>query len=263
MNKRLVQEQFGANATAYVNSPTHAGGPSLARLVQCATPEARWRVLDVATGTGHTAMVYAPHVSTVVGLDLTPAMLRLAAHSAAERGLTNIAFTAGDVDDMPFDDAAFDLVTCRIAPHHFADIGRFIAEAVRVLRPGGLLAVVDNIVPGSRLRGKKADRQREAGAYVNAIEKLRDFSHIRCLSDEEWIDQLQAGGLTVETHEIMDKRLTFEIWAARHTPEMRTRLRVMLTRAPAIAAEFLDPQTDTGVTIFRLREVLLIGRKKA
>lgn len=73
-----------------------------------------------------------------------------------------------------FGDGAFDAVTCRIAPHHFADIGRFIAEAVRVLRPGGLLAVVDNIVPGSRLRGKKADRRRAAGEYINIFEKLRD-----------------------------------------------------------------------------------------
>jgi len=68
------------------------------------------------------------------------------------------------VDDLPFG-GAFDLVTCRIAAHHFADIGRFLRESARALRPGGLLAVVDNVVPCSRLRGKRADRQRQAGAY--------------------------------------------------------------------------------------------------
>jgi SAM-dependent methyltransferase len=167
----------------------------------------------------------------------------------------------GDVDDLPFGDDAFDAVTCRIAPHHFPDISRFIAEAARVLRPGGVLAVVDNVVPGSRLRGKKADRQREAGAYVNAFEKLRDPSHVRCLSYEEWLDAMAAAGLAVEVQETLDKRLTFETWAARHTPEMQTRLRVLLLRAPAAAAEFLDPRTDTGLTTFRLREGLFVARK--
>ena len=261
MTKQQVREQFGANAAAYVSSPTHAQGASLARLVECVAPQAAWRVLDLATAAGHTALAFAPHVAAVIGLDLTPEMLPQAARLTAERGVANVDFTVGDVDDLPFGDDAFDLVTCRIAPHHFPDVGRFITEAARVLRPGGMLAVVDNIVPGSRLRGKKADRQREAGQYVNTFEKLRDPSHVRCLSYEEWLDALVAAGLTIETAETLDKRLTFETWAARHTPEMQTRLRVLLLRAPAAAAEFLDPQTDTGLTKFRLREGLFVARK--
>ena len=121
-------------------------------------------------------------------------------------------------------------------------------------------AAVDNAVPGSRLRGKKADALREAGAYVNAFEKLRDPSHVRCLSVDEWLDALAAAGLPVETHETLDKRLTFEAWAARHTPEMQTRLRAMLLQAPVAAREFLDPHID-GVTTFRLREGLIIARR--
>lgn len=261
MSKQQVQQQFGANAAAYVSSPTHAQGASLARLVERVKPEPAWRVLDIATATGHTALAFAPHVAAVVGLDLTPQILSLAARLAADRGVANLTFTVGDVDDLPFGDGAFDAVTCRIAPHHFPDIGRFIAEAVRVLRPGGRLAVVDNVVPGSRLRGKKADRQRAAGEYVNAFEKLRDPSHVRCLSYEEWLDALAAAGLQVEAQETLDKRLTFETWAARHTPEMQTRLRVLLLQAPAAAAEFLDPRTDTGLTTFRLREGLFVARK--
>lgn len=261
MTKQQVQEQFGANAAAYLNSPTHAQGASLARLVEVVAPARDWHVLDIATATGHTALAFAPHVATVVGLDLTPQMLPLAAGLAAERGASNVAFTVGDVEELPFGDATFDAVTCRIAPHHFPDIGRFIAEGARVLRPGGVLAVVDNVVPGSRLRGKKADKQRLAGEYVNAFEKLRDPSHARCLSFEEWLDAFAAAGLSMEVQETLDKRLTFETWAARHTPEMQTRLRVMLLRAPAEAAEFLDPQTQTGLTTFRLREGLFVARK--
>ena len=261
MTKEQVQEQFSANAAAYVSSPTHAQGASLSRLVEHVSPQPEWRVLDIATAAGHTALAFAPRVAFVVGLDLTPQMLPLAAQLAAERGASNIGFVAGDVEDLPFDEAVFDAVTCRIAPHHFPDIGRFIVEAARVLRPGGVLAVVDNVVPGSRLRGKKAGRQREAGEYVNAFEKLRDPSHVRCLSFEEWLDALAAAGLEIAVQETLDKRLTFETWAARHTPEMQIRLKVLLLRAPEVAAEFLDARTDTGLTTFRLREGLFICRK--
>ncbi len=261
MTKEQVREQFGANAAHYVSSPTHAQGASLARLVELVAPRPAWRVLDVATATGHTALAFAPFVAAVVGLDLTPQMLPLAAQLAADRGATNLAWTVGDVDDLPFDGGAFDVVTCRIAPHHFADIGRFIAEAARVLRPGGALAVVDNVVPGSRRHGKQADRQRQAGEYVNAFEKLRDPSHVRCLSYEEWLAALAAAGLVVAAQETLDKRLTFETWAARHSPEMLARLRAMLLRAPAAAAEFLDPQTHSGLTTFRLREGVFVARR--
>jgi SAM-dependent methyltransferase len=265
MTKDLVREQFGANAAAYVNSPTHAQGASLARLVELAAPQPSWHALDVATAAGHTALAFAPRVAAVVGLDLTPQMAPLAMRLAAERGAANFAFAVGDVDDLPFGAAAFDLVTCRIAAHHFADIGRFLAEAARVLRPGGLLALVDNVVPGSRLRGKRADGQREAGDYVNAFEMLRDPSHVRCLSAEQWQDVLAAAGLSVVTQETLDKRLTFETWAARGSgvagaPEMLTRLRAMLLQAPEAARAFLDPQVD-GVTTFRLREGLFIARR--
>jgi SAM-dependent methyltransferase len=261
--KQQVREQFGANAAAYVNSPTHARGASLPRLVERLAPRPEWRVLDVATAAGHTAIAFAPHVATVIGLDLTPEMLPLAAGLAAERGAANVVWAVGDVDDLPFAGGTFDAVTCRIAAHHFAGVERFIAEAARVLRPGGALAVVDNVVPGSRLRGKRAEAERQAGAYVNAFEKLRDPSHVRCLSLDEWRDALAAAGLEVAPPETLDKRLTFETWAARHTPETQARLRAMLLRAPAAAADFLDPQTDAGLTTFRLREGLFVARKKS
>jgi len=260
MTKDQVRQQFGANAAAYVSSPTHAQGASLARLVELAEPQPAWRALDVATAAGHTALAFAPRVAAVVGLDLTPEMLPHAARLAAERGAANFVWAVGDVDDLPFGDGAFNLVTCRIAPHHFADAGRFLAEAARVLSPGGLLALVDNVVPGSRLRGKRADRERQAGAYVNAFEKLRDPSHVRCLSFEEWGDALAAAGLVVEAAETLDKRLTFETWAARHTPDMQTRLRAMLLQAPEAARAFLDPRVE-GVTTFRLREGLFVARR--
>lgn len=262
MTKQSVTQQFGANASAYVSSPTHAQGASLSRLVEQTKPAGDWLVLDVATGAGHTALAFAPFVAAVVGLDLTPQMIPLAARLADEKGAANVAFVNGDIDDLPFAKETFHAVTCRIAAHHFPDVARFVAEAGRVLQPGGVLGIVDNIVPGSRLRGKKADRQREAGDYVNIFEKLRDPSHQRCLSLEEWLDILAGAGFRLESHETLDKRLTFETWAARHTPQMQLRLRAMLLKAPEAALAFLDPDTSTGLTTFRLREGLFIAVKE-
>ena len=96
---------------------------------------------------------------------------------------TNISFETADAEDLPFADASFDLVTCRIAPHHFQHIDRFLAESHRVLRDGGVLAVVDNVVPAG-----------DAGDYVNAFEKLRDPSHHRALALDEWMDAFAAAG---------------------------------------------------------------------
>lgn len=260
-NKERVTAIFGANAAHYVDSKPHALGPSLARLVEVTQPLPEWAVLDVASGTGHTALAFAPSVASVVASDLTRAMLVEAERLAAARGVDNLSFSVADVEDLPFPAAAFDLVTCRIAPHHFPDIGRFLAEAVRVVRPGGLVAVVDNIVPGSRLRGKKARLTREAGEYVNGFEAYRDPSHVRCLSVDEWVAAFQSAGLSLMAQEQIEKRIEFEKWAGRHDELTRTRLKVMLLQAPQLAAEFLQPQTKGDLTSFRLVEGLFVGRR--
>jgi SAM-dependent methyltransferase len=221
-------------------------------------------VLDVATGGGHTAFTLAPFVAQVVATDITPEMLAHTAVGAAERGLANVLTETADAENLPFADDQFDLVTCRIAAHHFGDHGRFLSECARVLKPGGRVALVDNVVPGSRRRGKKAKLQREAGAYVNAFEKLRDPSHNRCLSVDEWLDLfVQAGfsGIHRETHR---KKMDFDDWTDRlHVPpDDRTRLKVMLLQAPTAVAAFLTPQTTGDRITFYLTEAVIVGRLK-
>lgn len=261
MSKSAVQQQFGANASYYATSKVHAEGASLERLVALTGPRPDWNVLDLATAAGHTALAFAPLVAQVTGVDVTPEMLPLARQLTADRRVDNLLLSVADVADLPFGEATFDLVTCRIAPHHFDDIDRFLAESARVLCPGGLLALVDNVVPGSRLRGKKADALRLAGRYVNAFEKLRDPSHVRCLSVEEWQDALADAGLALVHQEVLDKRMEFEPWAARHTPQTRLRLKAALLQAPAAAAEFFDARQTGDLTSFRLREGLFIARR--
>jgi ubiquinone/menaquinone biosynthesis C-methylase UbiE len=124
-------------------------------------------------------------------------MLTTARDLGRQRGLSHIRFVQAPGRAVAFCRASFDLVVCRLAAHHFGEIGRFMSESARVLKPGGQLALLDNIVPGSRRRGKKADAGTPAGAYVNAFERLRDPSHVRCLSLDEWVDAYVTAGFTI------------------------------------------------------------------
>lgn len=254
MNKKLVQEQFGASAAQYASSKTHAQGESLARLVTLVQPQPHWQVLDVATGAGHTALAFAPHVARVIASDLTPQMLAQTAELARERGLPQVETRLADAEDLPFAAATFDLVTCRIAPHHFPDIPRFAAAAARVLQPGGVLAVVDNVVPAG-----------EAGAFVNDFEKRRDPSHGRCLTLEEWLAAYAAAGLEIIHTELLTKEIPFYSWARRMMKDETAveALRAQLLAAPAPALDFLRPAQADGDLVFHLQEGLLLGRKPA
>lgn len=261
MNKQRIQTQFGPGAADYATSAVHAHGASLDRLLACLPLQPHWRVLDVATGAGHTAHLLAPHVQQVLAADLTLPMLAKTRQLAQEKGMSQVWVSAGDAEALPFAAASFDLVTCRLAAHHFPEISRFLAESARVLKPGGLLAVVDNVVPGSRLRGKKARLQREAGRYINAFEKLRDPSHHICLSLEAWQEAFSTAGFSLTHQELLPMTLDFAAYTARMRvlPLVKTRLQAMLFQAPPPVLAFLTPSLAGDRITFRLTEAILIG----
>src|SRR5471032_310923 len=142
MSKTVVQEQFGKNAAGYLTSTPHALGKSLERLVALTSPQKTWRALDIATGGGHVAYTFAPHVERIWATDITQEMLDIVKTEAAKRGLANLRTTYAKAEALPFEDASFDLVTCRIAPHHFDSIPEFLGEVHRVLKGNGVFAVV-------------------------------------------------------------------------------------------------------------------------
>ncbi|MXX27743.1 MAG: methyltransferase domain-containing protein [Caldilineaceae bacterium SB0668_bin_21] len=249
MDKKSVKEQFGAHARTYITSRPHAKGASLQRLVELVEPQPDWQALDIATAAGHTAFAFAPHVAHVHATDITPQMLTVAREQVAARGVDNVTVEHADAENLPYVDNRFDLLTCRIAPHHFPAVDAFLRESVRVLRPGGILAVVDNVVP-----------EGVAGDYVNAFEKLRDPSHGRCLSVEEWLEGYAQVGLELTQNEILEKQMVFEDWAARHDQAMQSYLRALLFHGPPQTHEFLHPRSEDGRTLFHLREGLFIGR---
>jgi ubiquinone/menaquinone biosynthesis C-methylase UbiE len=266
MTKSLVQQQFGAHAASYATSTVHAKGASLARLVELVQPQKHWQALDVATGAGHTAAAFAPHVASVIASDLTQEMLQEAAKLAAAKGLANMDTAHADAEALPFADQSFDLVTCRIAPHHFPDIPAFVAGAWRVLKPGGTFALVDNIEPDSESTPgfAKADL-RDAAVTYNAFEKIRDPSHGRCLGMGEWSEVLTDTGFDIVHKERLAKDIAFQPWAERMGCDAVTveRLRSMLLQGTPALKAFLQPRLEDDALWFTLDEALIIARKPA
>ncbi len=202
--KQRAVEQFGATAEHYVASVSHASGDDLPRMVELAAPSSTDRLLDIATGGGNVARVFSPHVADVVASDLTPRMLAAAERSFARLGLANVRVAEADAEELPFPDVSFDIVTCRIAPHHFPNPDRFIAESARVLAPGGRFLLVDTTVPAG-----------ETGAFWNRFEAMRDPSHVRTLTSDEWSDLVRRSGLDLRSVEPYPKRHVFADWVAR------------------------------------------------
>jgi len=203
--KAEVSQQFDRMSHAYASSSVHAAGDDLGVLLDYVRPQPAMRVLDVATGAGHTAAAVAPSVAQVVAIDIAPAMLERTKELAAARGLQNVTAALMDVEALEFPDASFDVVTCRIAPHHFLDIDRAIREIARVLREGGAFVVEDSIVPDD----PALDR------FFNHIEKLRDPTHVRSLTVGEWTSKLRSAGLTPVASTNCPKAHDIADWIAR------------------------------------------------
>jgi len=255
--KSLTAERFSRFAERYVNAAQLSATPELDKLVNLAHPQPTDRVLDIATGGGHTALTFAPHSGQVVATDLTLGMLEAARANIIAKGAGgNIEFLACDAESLPFASASFDIVTCRIAPHHFPDPFKFVMEAARVLKVGGRLAIQDQVTPEN-------DR---AARYLDSFERLRDPSHVRVSSRLEWRGMFLDAGLTVDHDEEARHRTTLRVWAERQdcTPAVMERLHILLARAPQVVQSWLRPEAvGTSAATFDHVYILICGTKPA
>ena len=183
-----AKAQFARQAERYAASRPHATGDSLELMVEWAQPKPSDRILDVATGTGFTAFAFAARAGRVVATDLTANMLTQARRLAAERGLANLLFQLAEAEALPFHDGIFDIATCRLAPHHFGSVTRFLAEMYRVLRSGGKLVVCDSSSP----------EDPESFIWQQEAERTRDPSHVRNYSPSEWRRMTEGAGFHVD-----------------------------------------------------------------
>jgi ubiquinone/menaquinone biosynthesis C-methylase UbiE len=194
-------EQFNPIASNYADSPVHRQGPSLAALRRLAEPVSSDVVLDIATGTGHTALALASLAAAVIGVDLADGMLAEGIRLSRESAVPNISFQKAAAENLPFPDESFTLVTSRLAPHHFRQLNAFLAESFRVLRPGGRMVVADQVSPTA-----------ESKAWINRWETLRDPSHYDQRTPREWRECVEKVGFRWGAEETVWYRFEFDWW---------------------------------------------------
>jgi SAM-dependent methyltransferase len=204
--RRGAAEQFHRQAAEYVRSPAHFNAESLKMIGRLAREQRFSVAVDIATGPGFTAFEVSETAATVLATDPAVGMLRQARRLAAERGHSNVAVAALEAENMPFRDASIDLVTVRAAPHHFADVDRFLRESRRVLQPGGALILSDT---------PEAPESARAAAWMDDVERRRDPTHVRNLSFAEWRGAITRAGLKIDFEGSARVELSLRDWMER------------------------------------------------
>ena len=241
-----VRAQFARQARPYAEMRQARDEATLAALATLAGAGPGVRVLDVACGPGFLTLAFAARGAEAVGLDATRELLALAREEAERRAQGRVRFVSGRAEATGFDDASFDVVSCRAAFHHFPEPARVLAEMRRVARPGGRLLVAD-------LLGSEDPRK---AALHDRIERLCDPSHARALPRSE-LDRLFAdAGLAVRFARETELGYELEEWLPHGGPgpEATAEIRALLEGSMA------DDGADLAV---RRRGVRLHFRHRA
>lgn len=246
--KDSVQSQFNQAAANYSTSPIHAAGADLGEMVRVAQLTGHEQVLDAGCGAGHTALTFAPHVQSVVAYDLAASMLAQGRALAEERGIHNIDFRRGDVESLPFADASFDLITTRYSAHHWPNPQAALREFKRVLRPNGRLLISDII----------SDQDFILDTHFQAIELLRDPSHVRDHTEQQWLEMMAIAGFAGTVAHRWEVFIDFASWIQRiNTPQQHAAMiRTLLASAPDEVKQALKVQPDSS---FTMQAALLCG----
>jgi len=239
-----VEQQFGEVASAYLSSSVHSQGAELEAIADRLrrTPDAS--VLDLGCGAGHLSFAAAPHVASIVAYDLSADMLGTVAHEAEKRAHRNILTRQGRVEALPFPDASFDFVCTRYSAHHWTEIRTALKEARRVLKPGCGLIMIDTCAPENPL----------SDTHLQAIELLRDESHVRNYSPAEWNSMLAEAGFAVNAQSTWKLRLDFTAWITRmRTPDLYVQaISSLLLNAPREVREYFQVEPDGSFVLDKI-----------
>jgi ubiquinone/menaquinone biosynthesis C-methylase UbiE len=216
-HQELILDQFTRQATGFSSAPSITDEGALQMIVEAARPGPEDTVLDVACGPGLVVCAFAPRVREATGVDVTPAMLERARALAGEKGLSNVSLRQGDVYSLPYNNGEFTIVTTRYSFHHFLDPAAVLREMVRVCAPGGRVVIVDDY---------SSEDPAKAAAF-NRLERMRDPSHVRCLTLAELKNLFPAVGLPAPQTSFYELRSTVRSLLARSFPNPGDDVRII------------------------------------
>ncbi len=253
-HETLIREEFSRQADVMAKAALFNDERVLARIREAAQLTNSSRVLDVACGPGIVVEALARGAGEVVGCDVTPEMIAKARARCASAGLTNVSFTPGRAEALPFDDASFDVAVSRSAMHHFADPAAALREMARVVRRGGRVITVDVMSAESA----------EESALHNALETLRDPSHVRMLPKSELQRALAQAGLTVKSCVEWTNHREFDEWLKiTNAPERVRPLRVVMSAlARCGATAGIGLRLGGEIILFEHRAALTVAVKQ-
>jgi SAM-dependent methyltransferase len=223
-----ARDQFGKQSHRYGKGHVLENVEDVRAALEAMQLPEHAEVLDVATGAGHTGLYLAGLGHSVTLADITQPMLDRAAKAAEERGLS-VKTRLHPAEEIPFADGSFDLVTCRVAAHHFSSPETFISETTRVLKAGGYFLLID---------GSVEDGQPEAEEWLHRLEKYRDPSHGRLITPGTWSALCERQGLSVQSCELTPFKqpdLNWYFETAATSPENRAKVLDLITNAPESA----------------------------
>lgn len=252
--QRAASEQFARQSHRYGKGHILADVSDVDAALAGVPLNGRRRVLDVATGGGHTGLHLASLGHDVTLSDLTDAMLDRAREAAEARGL-KARFERHSAEAIPYANGTFDLVTCRVAPHHFSAPERFVAEVARVLVADGHFVLID---------GSVNDDEPEAEAWLHTVEKLRDPSHNRFLTPRAWTQLCEAVGLRVEVCRLAPRKQPDLEWyfeTAATPAANRTAVRELVANAPASARRLFRVAEEDGKVVWWWPMLTLVARR--
>lgn len=186
-----VRKRFSETATAVAENQDRRAAEEQARVSRLMPLRGFERVLDVGTGAGALALAVAPYAKEVVGIDLVPELLE----EARKRAPENAQFLDGDALELPFGPSTFDVVMTARTLHHTLRPEMVLSEMTRVLRPGGLMLVVDQLAPNDPL----------AAIELNDFERARDPSTSRILADVDLRTLFDTNGLILRRSEVVSE----------------------------------------------------------
>jgi ubiquinone/menaquinone biosynthesis C-methylase UbiE len=252
--QRASQEQFARQSDRYGKGHILENVDDVRAALAHISLPSRAQVLDVATGGGHTGLFFAGLGHEVTLSDLTQPMLDRASEAARARGL-NVQTRLHSAESLPYASESFDLVTCRVAAHHFSSPETFVRETARVLRRGGLFLLIDGTVE---------DDQHEAEEWSHQVEKLRDPSHHRFVTPRTWQRYCENCGLRV-THSgltpFKQPDLNWYFDTAATSPENRRKVLELVRTAPESARELFRLGEEDGKTVWWWQRLTLVARK--